>query len=85
MLQVDTGCVVAFEESVNYDIQFVGGIKTAIFGGEGLFLATLTGPGRVIIQSCTLEKLRRELAPGRTGGDEKTGLGAIGGIFDSED
>jgi len=85
VLQVDTGCVVAFEESVNYDIQFVGGIKTAIFGGEGLFLATLTGPGRVLIQSCTLSKLRRELASGRSGGDEKTGLGAIGGFFDSED
>ena len=51
---------------VNYDIQFVGGIKTAIFGGEGLFLATLTGPGRVIVQSMTLEKMRRELAPGST-------------------
>jgi uncharacterized protein (TIGR00266 family) len=85
MLQVDTGCVVAFEESVNYDIQFVGGIKTAIFGGEGLFLATLTGPGRVIVQSMTLEKLRRELGGGRTGGDEKSPLGAIGGIFGSDD
>lgn len=85
MLQVDTGCVVAFEEGVNYDIQFVGGIKTAIFGGEGLFLATLTGPGRVIVQSMTLDKLRRELAPGRTGGDERSPLGAIGGIFGSDD
>lgn len=85
MLQVDTGCVVGFEESVNYDIQFVGGIKTAIFGGEGLFLATLTGPGRVIVQSMTLEKMRRELAPFRGGGDEKSPLGALGGIFSSED
>ncbi len=85
MLQVDTGCVVAFDEGVNYDIQFVGGIKTAIFGGEGLFLATLTGPGRVIVQSMTLDKLRRELAPGRSGGDEKGPLGAIGGFFRSDD
>ena len=85
MLQVDTGCVVAFDEGVNYDIQFVGGIKTAIFGGEGLFLATLTGPGRVIVQSMTLDKLRRELAPGRSGGDEKGPLGAIGGFFGSDD
>jgi uncharacterized protein (TIGR00266 family) len=84
MLQVDTGCVVAFEESVRYDIQFAGGIKTAIFGGEGLFLATLTGPGRVIIQSMTLEKLRRELAVGSGGGDERSGLGAIGGLFGSD-
>ena len=83
--RVDTGCIVAFDEGVNYDIQFVGGIKTAIFGGEGLFLATLTGPGRVIIQSMTLEKMRRELAPSRTGGDEKNPLGAISGLFNTED
>ena len=85
MLQVDTGCVVAFDESVAYDIQFVGGIKTAIFGGEGLFLATLTGPGRVVVQSMTLEKLRREMMPARSGGDERSPLGALGGIFSSED
>jgi uncharacterized protein (TIGR00266 family) len=84
-LQVDTGCIVAFDESVSYDIQFVGGIKTAIFGGEGLFLASLTGPGRVIVQSMTLEKLRRELIPAKTGGDERSPLGALGGIFSSED
>jgi uncharacterized protein (TIGR00266 family) len=85
MLQVDTGCIVAFDESVNYDIQFVGGIKTAIFGGEGLFLATLSGPGRVIIQSMTLEKLRRELSVMSSGGDERGPLNALGGIFSSED
>ncbi len=84
-LQVDTGCVVAFEEGVAYDIQFVGGIKTAIFGGEGLFLATLTGPGRVIVQSMTLSKLRRELAPGQAGGDETSVLGGVGGFFGSND
>ncbi len=84
-LQVDTGCIVAFDESVSYDIQLAGGIKTALFGGEGLFLATLTGPGRVIVQSMTLEKLRRELAPTRSGGDEKSPLGALGGVFSSED
>lgn len=84
-LQVDTGCVVAFDESVSYDIQFVGGIKTAIFGGEGIFLATLTGPGRVIVQSMTLEKMRRELAPAATGGDERSALGSITNIFGSED
>ncbi len=84
-LHVDTGCIVAFDESVNYDIQFVGGIKTAIFGGEGIFLATLQGPGRVIVQSMTLEKMRRELMPTRTGGDERGPLGALGGILSSED
>jgi uncharacterized protein (TIGR00266 family) len=85
MLQVDTGCIVAFDETVDYDIQMAGGIKTAIFGGEGLFLATLRGPGRVIVQSMTLEKMRRELAPFRGGGDERQGLGALGGFFNSED
>jgi uncharacterized protein (TIGR00266 family) len=80
-LQVETGCIVAFEESVDYDIQFVGGIKTAIFGGEGLFLATLTGPGKVVLQSMTLQKMRRELAPTRTGGDEHSPLGALSGFL----
>jgi uncharacterized protein (TIGR00266 family) len=84
-IQIDTGCIVAFEEGVAYDIQFIGGIKTALFGGEGFFLATLTGPGRVIIQSMTLEKMRRELAPYRKGGDEHRGLDAITSIFDSDD
>jgi uncharacterized protein (TIGR00266 family) len=85
-IQVDTGCIVAFDESVNYDIQFVGGIKTAIFGGEGLFLATLTGPGRAIIQSMTLEKMRRELGAGvpPSGGDATNPLGAIGSIFSDD-
>lgn len=84
-LQIDTGCIVAFDESVDYDIQLVGGIKTALFGGEGLFLATLTGPGHVVIQSMTLEKMRRELSPMRTGGDEHNPLRSIGGILGSED
>jgi uncharacterized protein (TIGR00266 family) len=84
-LQIDTGCIVAFEETVNYDIQLAGGIRTALFGGEGLFLATLTGPGRVIVQSLTLQKMRRELAPYRTGGDEHKGLDIISGIFNSDD
>ncbi len=84
-LQVDTGSIVAFDEGVDYDIQFVGGIKTALFGGEGLFLATLRGPGRVIVQSMTLEKMRRELAPFRRGGDEHKGLDALTSIFDSDD
>ena len=86
VLQINTGCIVAFDESVSYDIQMVGGIKTAIFGGEGLFLATMTGPGRVIVQSMTLEKLRRELAPTRKDGDEHHPLGGVvGGILGSDD
>jgi uncharacterized protein (TIGR00266 family) len=83
-LQVETGCIVAFDDSVAYDIQFVGGIKSAIFGGEGLFLATLTGPGRAIVQSMTLQRLRRELAPHRKGGDERGLLGSFD-VFGSDD
>ncbi|HOL73651.1 MAG TPA: TIGR00266 family protein [Bryobacteraceae bacterium] len=85
MVQVDTGCIVAFDESVEYDIQLAGGIKTALFGGEGLFLATLRGPGRAIIQSMTLEKLRREMGPLNTGGDQRGPLEALGGLLRSED
>jgi uncharacterized protein (TIGR00266 family) len=79
MLQVQTGHLVAFEPSVNYDVQLVGTIKTAVFGGEGLFLTTLTGPGRVILQSMTLERLRHELAPSghSSSGDEKNPIGAV--------
>jgi uncharacterized protein (TIGR00266 family) len=78
-IQVQTGHLVAFEPAVNYDIQMVGSIRTAIFGGEGIFLATLTGPGKVVVQSLTLERLRHELAPAAHGGDEHRPLEAIGG------
>ena len=85
-LQVSVGCIVAFDETVDYDIEYVGGIKTALFGGEGLFLATLTGPGRVLVQSMTLEKMRRELAPTRHGGDSHNPLQSVTGMFSgSED
>jgi uncharacterized protein (AIM24 family) len=83
---VDTGCIVGFDEGVDYDIQLAGGIKTAIFGGEGLFLATLSGPGKAIVQSMTLSKLRRELGGGRRrGGDEQHGTDTIFDIFSSDD
>jgi uncharacterized protein (AIM24 family) len=92
-LQVQTGHLVAFEPTVSYDIQMVGSIKTAIFGGEGLFLATLTGPGRVILQSMTLERLRHELAPAEhrgQGREQSNPLGAvlsgnIGSFFGSDE
>ena len=80
-LQIETGNIVAFDDTVSYDIEFVGGIRTALFGGEGLFLATLTGPGKVVLQSMTLQKLRRELAPMRQGGDSHGALDALSGIF----
>lgn len=83
-LQVDTGCIVGFQESVTYDIQFVGSIKTALFGGEGVFLATLTGPGRVVVQSMTIDKLRRELSVFANGTEQHGNLGALGSIFDRD-
>lgn len=64
VLQVDTGCVVGFDETVDYDISLAGGIATSLFGGEGLFLTTLTGPGNVILQTLPLSKLRVELGVG---------------------
>jgi len=91
-LQVQTGHLVAFEPTINYDVQMVGNIRTAIFGGEGLFLTTLTGPGRVILQSMTLERLRHELAPAehRGAGQEQNPLSALtsgnlGSFFRSDD
>jgi uncharacterized protein (TIGR00266 family) len=84
-IQIETGCIVAFDESVDYDIQFAGGIKTAIFGGEGLFLTNVTGPGRVVVQSMTLQKLRRELSIFKRGGDEHRGWGAVTDLFGDND
>jgi uncharacterized protein (TIGR00266 family) len=62
MLKVDTGCLVAFEEGVDYDIGFVGGFTNALFGGEGLFLAELRGPGTVYLQSLPFSRLADRVA-----------------------
>lgn len=80
-LRVDTGCLVAFAPSVAYDIQFVGGFKNALFGGEGLFLARLTGPGTVYLQSLPFSRLAdRIFAASRfqRRGEQK-GVGGVGG------
>ncbi len=61
-LQVDTGCIVGLSSSVDYSVKFVGGFRNALFGGEGLFLAHLTGPGRVFLQSLPLSRLAARLA-----------------------
>ena len=84
-LRVDTGCIVALEPTVSYDIQFVGGVKSAIFGGEGFFFASLTGPGTVWLQSLPFSRLAgriHEAAPqtGKGGKGEGSVLGALGGI-----
>ncbi len=86
LIKIDTGCIVAFTQTVDYDIQFVGGIKNTIFGGEGLFFATLTGPGKVWIQSLPVSRLAsRILAYG--GGrrrEEGSILGGLGNILDGD-
>ena len=88
-LRIDTGCIVAFQPTVSYDIQYVGKVKTALFGGEGLFFATLQGPGRVWLQSLPLSRLANRIiaavpGPGRGGKEEGSILGTIGGILDGD-
>ncbi|MEZ5336125.1 MAG: TIGR00266 family protein [Methanolobus sp.] len=82
-IRVDTGCITAFAESVSYDIQFAGGFKNALFGGEGLVLASLTGPGKVYLQSLPFSRLAdRIVAASRyqSGGNrgESSGVAGIG-------
>jgi uncharacterized protein (TIGR00266 family) len=80
-LRVDTGCVVAFEPQIDFDVQSSGGLKSMIFGGEGIFLATLKGSGKVWLQSMPIRKLVQALAPyGRNRGKEGSSL--IGSIFE---
>ena len=80
-LRVDTGCLAAFAPSVNYDIQTVGGFKNALFGGEGIFLAHLTGPGKVYLQTLPFSRLAdRIVAASRSGNrGESKGVAGLGG------
>lgn len=87
ILKVDTGCIVAFTKEIDYDIQFVGGIKNTLFGGEGVFFATLRGPGKVWIQSLPISRLAgRILQYGSVGGRREEGgiLGGLGNILDGD-
>ncbi|MDD5091374.1 MAG: TIGR00266 family protein [Candidatus Wallbacteria bacterium] len=81
-LRIDTGCIVAYVPTVNFDIQFVGSIKTALFGGEGLFFATLTGPGKVWLQSLPFSRLAgRIFAAAPQLGGKHVGEGSVlGGV-----
>jgi uncharacterized protein (TIGR00266 family) len=83
-LRVDTGCLVAMEEQVDYDIEMVPGIKSALFGGEGLFFARLRGPGRVLLQTMPFSRLADHIlaAARHTGrrGERQEGLGGLGGL-----
>jgi uncharacterized protein (TIGR00266 family) len=81
-LKVDTGCLVAMTKDVDYDIQMVPGIKTALFGGEGLFFATLTGPGRVYLQSLPFNRMADRIISASSLGassEETTGVAGLGG------
>ncbi len=86
LLKIDTGCIVAFTQTVEYNIQFVGGIKNTLFGGEGLFYATLRGPGRVWIQTLPISRLAsRILSYGTTNRKEEGSLlGGLGNMVDGD-
>ena len=94
-LLIDTGCVVAYTPSVEFEIQYVGKIKTALFGGEGLFFAKMTGPGTVWLQSLPFSRLASRIfaaAPQMGGSKEESGLlgasaagGLLGGILGDDD
>jgi uncharacterized protein (TIGR00266 family) len=82
-LKIDTGCIIGFDSTVNYDIEFVGGIKNTVFGGEGLFFASLTGPGTVYIQSLPFSRLaKRVLMAAPQGGKNKGEGSLLGGLGD---
>jgi uncharacterized protein (TIGR00266 family) len=88
-LRVDTGCLVAMQPSVEYDIRTVPGVKTALFGGEGLFLVQLTGPGRVVLQTMPFSRLADRIiaASPRAGGSRKQEgslLGGLGNLLDGD-
>ena len=88
-LRIDTGCVVGYQPSVNFEVQYVGKLKTALFGGEGLFFAVLTGPGKIILQSLPFSRLAgRIFAAAPQGGGKATGegsvLGGLGNILDGD-
>ena len=88
VLHVDTGCIVAMEPSVQFDIQQAGGIKSALFGGEGLFFANLKGPGKIWLQSLPFSRLAGRMlqAAPQHGGSKGEGsiLGALGGLLDGD-
>jgi uncharacterized protein (TIGR00266 family) len=86
ILKVDTGCVVAYTQQIEFDIQFVGGIKNTIFGGEGLFFATLRGPGKVWLQTLPISRLASRILSYGTVKRKEEGsiLGGIGNLLDGD-
>ena len=84
LLKVDTGCIVAYTQQIEFDIQFIGGIKNTIFGGEGLFFATLRGPGKVWLQTLPISRLASRILSYGTVKRKEEGsiLGGIGNLLD---
>ena len=88
LLRVDTGCVVAYTDGVDFDIEYVGKVKTALFGGEGLFFAVLRGPGRIWLQSLPFSRLASRVfaaAPQTGGSREQGGLAGMSSLFGGDD
>lgn len=86
VLKIDTGCVVAYTSEVDFDVEFVRGIKNMVFGGEGLFFATLRGPGKVWVQSLPISRLASRIVSYGTVRQKEEGsiLGGLGNIFDGD-
>ncbi len=87
MIRVDTGCIVAFTQQVSYDIQFIKGVRNVIFGGEGLFYATLRGPGKVWIQTIPISRLASRIlsyAAPQNRREEGSILGSLGNLIDGD-
>jgi uncharacterized protein (TIGR00266 family) len=86
LLRIDTGCLVAYTQTIDYDIQFVGGIKNTLFGGEGLFFATLRGPGKVWIQTLPISRLADRILTygGPRRKEEGSILGGLGNMLDGD-
>jgi uncharacterized protein (AIM24 family) len=87
VLKIDTGCVVAYTAGIDFDIEFISGIKNFMFGGEGLFFAVLTGPGSVWIQSLPISRLAGRLMQYATVNRKEEGsiLGSLGNLLDGRE
>ena len=85
-LRIDTGCVVAYTQGIDYDIQFVGGIKNTFFGGEGVFFAVLRGPGKVWLQTLPISRLASRIVAYSSGSRREEGsiLGGLGNLLDGD-
>jgi uncharacterized protein (TIGR00266 family) len=86
VLRVDTGCIVAYTQEVDYDIQFIGGVKNTLFGGEGMFFATLRGPGEVWLQTLPISRLASRILSYGVGPRKEEGsiLGGLGNLLDGD-